>query len=435
MTKWAGKFSSAIIHIFQSGHFLRFGFFLTLVNVLGGVLGYVFQILTGRFLLPKDFAVFSSLMALLMFFSAPMGAVSIIITRKVSKLKALNSLHSIRPILLKINKLLFFISIIIVAIFWVFSAQLQEYLRLTTPLPLILFCVIIIFSIFIVANSAFMQGLQYFMLLGILGLVATLLKLLISSSFVLMGFGIGGALLGMIFAMAITFIWSWMILIRKLPDEDVVPSNFDINLGSIKRLIPVFAATIGTAGMTQLDMVLVNWYFPSEQAGLYAAASVLGKAILYLPGGMIVALLPMVSERHASGDDPQPIFRQAISSTLLLCGAVATIYFIFGETIISLLYGPHYAGAGKILGWYGFAMLPLAFVVLAEYYLIAKGQVLFAWLFALIAPLQCMCIYFWHSELWMIVVAMAVSGGLLAVMGYGIMWKIGVMNLTKVSAL
>lgn len=405
------------------------------MNVLGGILGYIFQIMTGRFLMPKDFAIFSALMALLMFLSAPMAAVSIVIARKVSSLKANHSLHLIKPMLFQIYRLLIFISIIIMSIIWIANTQLQEYLRLTTVSPLILFYVILIFSIFITASSAVMQGLQYFMLLGILGVVATLLKLIISSSFILLGFGIGGALLGMIFAMAITFFWAIFILIQKLPNGDGARNHFFINGGLIKRLMPVFAATIGTASMTQLDMVLVNWYFSAEQAGLYAAASVLGKAILYLPGGMIVALLPIVSERHAAGADPLPIFRQAVLSTFTLCCIAASIYFIFGETIISLLYGASYAGAGKILGWYGFAMLPLALVVLAEYYLIAKGQVLFAWLFVLIAPLQCICIYFWHAELWMIVMSMAVSGGFLAALGYGIMWKIGVLNLIKTSAL
>ena len=53
-------------------------------------------------------------------------------------------------------------------------------------------------------------------------------------------------------------------------------------LGSI---LPVIVANISFAIMTQADMVLVNYHFSSEIAGEYAAASILGKAVLYLRVG------------------------------------------------------------------------------------------------------------------------------------------------------
>jgi hypothetical protein len=65
----------------------------------------------------------------------------------------------------------------------------------------------------------------------------------------------------------------------------------------------------------------------------------------------------------------------------------------------------------------------MALVMVAEYFLIAKGRVLFAWLFLAVAPLQVLTIYTWHDELWMVVAAIAVFGVLLAVVGYLILWK------------
>jgi len=174
--------------------------------------------------------------------------------------------------------------------------------------------------------------------------------------------------------------------------------------------------------MTQLDMMLVNWYFSPNQAGLYAAASVLGKAVLYLPGGLILAFFPMVSERHAKGENSFSLFRQAVIVTILTCGAIAGIYWYFGDLIIFILYGESYSGAGEILRWYGLAILPLTIVIIAEQYLIAKGKVLFAWIFLLMLPIEIILIHFWHSELWMILIIMGSFGFLLAIIGYILMW-------------
>jgi O-antigen/teichoic acid export membrane protein len=93
------------------------------------------------------------------------------------------------------------------------------------------------------------------------------------------------------------------------------------------------------------------------------------------------------------------------------------MYWVFADDIIALLYGPNYVGAGQILRWYGFAILPMALVIIAEQYLIAQGQVLFAWIFLAIAPLQILAIYIWHTELWMILLSMGLFGSLLACIG------------------
>jgi len=87
------------------------------------------------------------------------------------------------------------------------------------------------------------------------------------------------------------------------------------------------------------------------------------------------------------------------------------------------LYGEKYQGAGEILRWYGFAILPLAVVLIAEQYLIAKRQVLFAWIFLFMLPVELLIIHFWHTQLWMILMIMGLFGSLLAIIGCTLMWR------------
>lgn len=408
---------SKIYSFFSKNKFLSLSLFVSLAQILGGILGYVYQILMGRMLLPSEFALFSALMALFMFLSAPVSAMSLLITRKVSEYKGRNILIYSKSLLWFIYRFLFIFCALILLVFWFSRSQFMEYLNLPDVVGFALFQMYLILSIFNAVNSAFFQGLQKFICIVLIGISAVVLKILFSTVLILAGLQLNGALLGVVCSLFIVLVVGVVILIIQLPDADV-KINYSPRTTTFKFDYPVFVAAIATATMTQLDMVLVNWYFPAKEAGLYAAASVLGKAILYLPGGLIVILFPLVSELKARGESSFRIFRQAIIATAICCGAVCLIYLIFSDAIINIFFGDRYIGAGKILKWYGFAILPMTFVLIAEHYLIARGKVLFAWIFLAVAPLQVLAIYFWHSQLLDVLLCMGIFGALLAIIGY-----------------
>ena len=61
------------------------------------------------------------------------------------------------------------------------------------------------------------------------------------------------------------------------------------------------AASISLALMGSADVVLVKHFFDPHAAGLYAAASLGGKMLLYLVGFIPTVLLPQAADRHARG--------------------------------------------------------------------------------------------------------------------------------------
>lgn len=412
------KLKELILH----NRFLRFGFLLTALQISGGALGYFYQILMGRLLLPVEFALFSSVMALVMFTSAPLSAMSMLIVRRISALKAHNSLLFLRSIFFQINKILFIIGIFVFFLFWIAKPYLQHYLKVDDSSVIDLFSVIVLFSIFHIAVLAFFQGLQRFIFLGVLGLSGVFCKILISFGLIKSGLGVEGALFGVFLAIVLIYLIATTVLLCSLPPQ-ITHKDFVVNFSTVKRIIPVLVAATTFSALTQLDMAIVNWYFDSSEAGLYAAASVLGKAVLYLPGGLILVLFPMVSENHAKGTESFGVLRQAVITTILVCGFISLLYWLYGDLIIAIFYGEGYKGAGKILSWYGISILPLAVILVAEHYLIARGRTLFAWLFLFILPVELTAIYFWHSEIWMILLIMGGFGLLLAIVGCLLIWR------------
>ena len=136
-----------------------------------------------------------------------------------------------------------------------------------------------------------------------------------------------------------------------------------------------------------------------------------------------MALFPMVSEKQAKNQSSAKLMFDAVVITLIICGSAALLYFFLSEEIIRVAYGDRYIEAARILKWYGFAILPMAFVMIAEHFLIAKGRVLFCWIFALILPLEFFAILHWRQDLLAVLMVMGVFGLLMVSLGYGILAK------------
>lgn len=390
-------------------------------GILAGVLGYAFQVLMGRMLTPSEFALFSTVMALFAILCAPLGTLMMLITRKVSEYKARNDVGSIYHFYYAINIRTAVIGLLVIAACFVFSTQLQIYLKAPTITPVYLLGVMLFFTLLPSINSAFMQGIQNFIWFSASSVLSVAYKIIFSVALVWMGFGLVGALIGI----SLSFVMLWITTLGGLRSKLIEGRGkpFEVGRLTYKAALPVFVANVAFATMTQFDMVLVNYYFPSHEAGLYAAASVLGKAVLFLPGGIAMALFPMVAENHAGNKASSHLLMQAITLTTVLCGMGAIFYYLFGDWLVQLLYGESYRGASDVLRYYGFAILPMALVMVTEYFLIAKGKVMFAYLFLVFAPLQFLAVYYFHNSLLTIVGIMAVTGILLCSLGFLLLWK------------
>lgn len=390
-------------------------------TVVSGMLGYVFQILMGRILGVDGYASLSTLLAVYTLFTTPLATLMMVISKKVSEYQAQNDVKSLSHFFLSNIAYSGLLGIFVLIIFFVFLSEIQKYLKLNNPMPVFLLALLIVVTFFPTINNAFMQGMEKFKAYSILGFLSVFFKIILSGIFVWAGYGVTGAIGGIIISYLIILILGYFCLSRIF-----IGPNKNLNIRShlkFSGVFPVFIANLAFIMMTQLDILVVNYFFTAKEAGAYAAASVLGKAVMYLPGGISLAMFPMVAKNNTIKISSSHLLLQAIKLTSLLCILGGVFYFFYGEYIIIRLYGVNYAEAGIVLKYYGLAIFPMALVMVAEQFLIAKGRILFAYLFAVIAPLQLLAIYYFHQTLLMIVSIIAISGFLTAALGYGMLWR------------
>lgn len=408
-----------LLHVFLS-RLARASALLFLGNLAGGLLGYVLHIVTGRLLTTAEYGLFNAVMALFAVFSAALATLQMVVSRKVSDYRAVRDMASVRHFYFSIQGRALIAAVAMLAACAWFVPDVRDYLGAPTAWPVWILGALLVLAVPVVLNDAFLQGLQYFTWLSASVTLRVVLRIVFSVGLILLGFGVNGAVGGV----ALAFVAAWAITFVPLrgPFAAAGAAAPQTTHLSIKPAIPVLVANTAFAAMTQLDMVLVNRYFPAHEAGLYAAASVLGKAVMFLPGGIAMAMFPMVAENQARERSSAALLAQAVGLTAVLCAGGALFYFLFAEWIVTTLYGPGYAGAGQVLKYFGFAILPMGLVLVAEYFLIAKGQIVFAYLLFASAPLQLAAIHFHHESLLTVVGIIGVSGLLVMTAGYGFLF-------------
>ena len=384
-----------LIKFYLAGSFIRASAVLFLGGLVVGLLGYIYQVLMGRFLGPEEYGLFIAAMGLFTIFSAPGNTLTHIISRKIAEYQALEDYGGIRFLYKKFIKGLLVIGIAIILFTFFFSSQIGFFLKTLNNILVLLLGVLAGLNLLIILNLSFLQGLQKFVALSLSNGLGVILKIGICVLFAYFGFGVSGVLFGIIISflvlLGITGVAiekSVPLIQTQLPQKPLLNFLYDF---------PVLIANLIIAFTMQADMLLVNFLFSEKEASMYAAASVLGKAAIYLSGAITIAAFPIVAKQHALNQSSIQILKYSLLITFILTSLGSIFYYIFGEFIISKLYGISYTLAGNYLKWYGLMMVPLSLILLVENFLIAKKQVLFSYLFLLFLPIAGIALYFFHN--------------------------------------
>jgi len=188
------------------------------------------------------------------------------------------------------------------------------------------------------------------------------LKLTVGVGLVVLGYGISGAIGGVIIGLAfacgasIIYVRKYFFIARKAVEgKDIW-----------RFTIPATVALFGYTMITYVDTIFAASLLPDVEADAYSAASQLAKIILYLPGAVSTVMFPKISKAHAErminsngNGETRRILRSAFLMTVLLSGIVVAVYFLFPDQVLKVLYplSPYRDQIAPILQWLGVAIM------------------------------------------------------------------------------
>jgi O-antigen/teichoic acid export membrane protein len=111
--------------------------------------------------------------------------------------------------------------------------------------------------------------------------------------------------------------------------------------------------------MMSVDMVVVQRYFDKEQTGFYAAAGMIGRALIFFVGPMVAVMFPKIVKSHAE-QKPTDVLRFTLLLTAGLCTVAIALGILVPDLPLRMVYDDSFLKAAPLVPWFIAAMAPLA---------------------------------------------------------------------------
>ncbi len=375
------------------------------VSVFTGAMDYLFQVMMGRALGPADYGVLGSLGAvsyfLFFFFERTMRVTT---AKYVSEVNETGDKEKTGQLHSTIIRMVFAVGIICLVVFAALSKAMADYLQISEVSLVIIVGLISFFSCLFHVNLGMMQGLQRFMSLAMNNVIRSVLKLLLGLGLVALGFGLFGALgailLGITFALPFSFysIRDYL-LIKRSKKSFKERRNDGTAREALLFLVPTMVTMAALAIPTNLDVIIVKHFFTSEDTGLYTAATVFGRLLLFIPVGLTTALFPKIVIKHVQNQDPRPLLARGLLFTGVATGVVTLLLYMFPGTFLMLFYGQKYMAAQDLLKYYGLMIYFFSLTQVLVFYHLARANFWFLSAFTAFMVLEVVAITILNTSL------------------------------------
>lgn len=342
---------------------------------------YIYHLIMGRVLGPPDYGELVGILALMSLSSSFFSFLGITIV----KLTSGSSNESRTHFLSWMKQKTLIIGLVLLIGITLISFPLSKFLNIRYS-AILLVGPIEFFVLFLYVYRSFLQGLLRFNQFVITGNVETLGRLSFGLTFVLLGFSVFGATLGILLSSLVGFMLASLFLRNYGLQGKSEKFNTE---GFIKFSLPAFLMTVSFTLLLSMDVILVKHFFTSSQAGIYAAISTLGKIVFYATIPIASFVFPVISKRYKDTQSYKNILVIGLSLTSMLILGVLTVYLLFPHQIVGILYGSRYLEAGRylILAGISAGLISLAHLITNFYFSVEKVKIVIPLIFASIAQI------------------------------------------------
>ena len=370
---------------------VRAGVFLAGTTLVLNGAAYLYNIACIRYLGPPGYGDVATMLALATIVALPLGSVQTVIAREIAQMSAPGTVSRVlrRSLVVATG-----VACAVLAVGLVLLSPIQEALNIGSEATVAAGLSGIVFGVLAAVLYGFLQGGHRFHALGLSYAISGIARVTFVVPALILGLGAAGALGVNAVAGAIAVLIAGIALASIWRIRDASP------LPRIERW-PVAATFIGSlafAFLTNADIVLASYFLGNEESGIYAAAALLGKAVLFLPSAVVIVLLPKAATRAAAGRRSEGILLASAGVTLVLSLATAAVLALVPESLLTWAFGPAFAESTALLGWFGLAMSAAALVSVYLSVYLAERDTRFPMLVALAALAQVLVVSAWHPD-------------------------------------
>jgi O-antigen/teichoic acid export membrane protein len=137
---------------------------------------------------------------------------------------------------------------------------------------------------------------------------------------------------------------------------------------------PMFVLAATAAALAGIDVLLVKALLPRTDAGLYAAAAALSRAVAVLLTPFRIHALPLMVASDANSGSAIAALGRLLGRFALLSALPLALLLFLPEPLMRLVYGEAFAGAAVVLPWLTLLVIINSVTVLVTQAFVARGR-------------------------------------------------------------
>jgi O-antigen/teichoic acid export membrane protein len=388
-------------------------------GAVGNILSYLFHFFVSRRLGPEAYGTLVTLMSVANILAVLGGSLGTVAMQESARMWASHEESSIAPFVRQAGRPVFVIAIVVALALLAASLALGPYLHVTQwALWLALATNVAIAIAMAFARGAAQGAHRFGAFAGSLAGEGAM-KVAAGYGLVIMGFGVLGALGGLV-ASVIVGLFVALIPLAGVRGGAAAAKPVGQALDHLRlggAAISVLGITTASTALLFIDMLFAKHHFSGADAGYFGAAGTLARTLPF--GITLIALIVMPKAAAAAYAGRDALARVLMLTAAASVGAIAAgaaILIFFGSQIMTLTYGTAFAPAAGILRLYTLDEALLGLWLAATSYLIALAQYrVFPWLLAAVALEAILFALFGRAPAQLLSIAIATNAALVPI--------------------
>jgi O-antigen/teichoic acid export membrane protein len=370
---------------------VRAGAVLSLATLVLNGGAYLYNVACIRYLGSEVYGDVAVMLALFALISLPLGSVQSLLAREVAQL---SSVDAIGALLRRSMRIAAVTGLGLVALVVALVQPIRALLNVASSSIVVAGVSALFFAVVAVVLFGFLQGLLRFNVLSLTYATGGVARVTLVVPALLLGFGATGALYVNTLAAFLVVVIAAIALRELWRLEDAVAApRLDRSQAAV-----LLVGSLAFASLTNVDILLAAYFFSGSTAGIYAAAALVGKVVLFLPAAIVTVLLPKAATRAASGFASRRILLASLAVTLVICLTAAAGLALVPESLLVKAFGGDFRESTALLGWFGLAMTSAALVNVYLSVYFAERDARFPLLVLGAAIAQIAAVSVWHPN-------------------------------------
>ena len=392
---------------------------LLTASVLVGAMNLLYNVVVARMLGPAGFSHATAVYTLLTLMSAITLSFQVVCAKLVASHKSLEAKGAAYS---GLHNRAWQLGLIIALLLALGRNAIGSYLNLPDPNLILILALGTAFYIPLGVRRGAIQGSYAFRNFGINLILEGLVRLGGAWLLIYAGLGVQGAVL----AGSAGVILAYFAALTKLRAKTASGENIFASFREGMQATVFFA---GQVVINNFDIILAKHFFPSEEAGLYAAIALVGRVVNMCTWSVVNAMFPMsAGAKSESGEDRSILLTSVLLVVAILTGLVFVLWMV-----PSFFWNAAFGSQFQISGYGSIPNLLILYAITSGIYSLSAVIIAYemsrkiantSWLQLAFGGLLVVGIYMFHASLWqMVLVQLVLMSALLMIVAVPVMWS------------